>query len=80
MALHVGLMLVPSEDVVLPIVLLQALAVAAGAVGCEESIFCDCIASDFAGRFPYVVGFSFLSLVFESVFSRSVLSCGSAVH
>ena len=74
MALRVNLALVPSEDLLAPIVLLQALAVAAGSVGCEQSIFCDCIASNFVGRAPYVILFSFLSLVFESVFSRSVLS------
>ena len=74
MALRVSLALVPSEELLVPIVLLQALAVAAGSVGCEQSIFCDCIARDFAGRAPYVILFSFLSLAFESVFSRSVLS------
>mgnify|MGYP005741483503 CR=1 FL=1 len=47
------------QDLFLPIVLLQAFAVASGVVGCNESLICNCIAGDFAARGPYVIGFSF---------------------
>lgn len=65
---------VRSEDLFLPIVLPQAFAVAAGVVGCSESLICNCIAADFPARGPYVIGFSFLSLLLEWVFAENGLS------
>lgn len=65
---------VKSEDLFLPIVLLQAFAVAAGVVGCSDSLICNCIAADFPARGPYVIGFNFLSLLLEWVFAENGLS------
>jgi hypothetical protein len=65
---------VKSEDLFLPIVSLQAFAVAAGAVGCSDSLFCNCIAADFQARGPYVIGFNFLSVLLEWVFAENALS------
>lgn len=62
------------QDLFLPIVLLQAFAVASGVVGCDESLICNCIAGDFAARGPYVIGFSFFSILLEYTFAENGLS------
>lgn len=65
---------VKSEDLLLPIVVLSAVACAVGTVGCEKPLLCDCIATNHTVRGPIVTTFVLLSLLVESVFSSSLLS------